>query len=295
MISGTASIDDLAAGAAEMAAFGTESVRLGGVTGLSLVAELRRQAREDVLPPGLHPIVPPAMSLLAWDVSESPWGPFSATFVRVVCRSGARARTFCTGAAASTAQAVAGLRSQFGFPAQRAHVALRRHYDGVELTVTSAGEADQRISRTATSWPERPKSAAGDSRNQSAEQPGNSAVNAAPGNAPAGSGTGPMLELSALDPDPLSVGDLQHVGSMNLAHTPLGLRLVQVETHHEPSRVERLSARIDAFDAAAWGQPLFDPYWIVSCSVSLEDIEIPAIRFVCDPLKPAAEGTERVQ
>ena len=113
--------------------------------------------------------------------------------------------------------------------------------------------------------------------------------------ASARNGAGPMLELNALDPDPLSVGDLQHVGSMNLAHTPPGLRLVQVEAHHEPSRVERLSARIDAFDAAAWGQPLLDPYWIVSCSVSLEDIEIPAIRFVCDPLKPAAEGTERVQ
>ena len=56
---------------------------------------------EGVPPPGLHPIVPPAMSLLAWDVSESPWGAFSAAFVRVVCRSGACARTFCVGAAAS--------------------------------------------------------------------------------------------------------------------------------------------------------------------------------------------------
>ena len=251
MISGTASVDELAAGAPEIAAFGTDSIRLGGVTGLSLVAELRRSAREAVLSPGLHPIVPPAMSLLAWDVLESPWGAFSAAFVRVVCRSGARARTFCVGAAVSTDDAVAGLRSQFGFPAQRAHVALRRHYDGVDLTVAPADRASN--------------------------------------------GTGPMLELSALDPDPLSVGDLQHVGSMNLAHTPLGLRLVQVETHHEPSRVERLAARIDAFDAAAWGQPLLDPYWVVSCSVSLEDIEIPAIRFVCDPALPAAEGTERVQ
>ena len=249
MISGTAPVDELAAGAPEIAAFGAEPIRLAGVTGLSLVAELRRGAREAVLPPGLHPIVPPAMSLGAWDVSESPWGAFTAAFVRVVCRSGARARAFCVGSVASTEDAVAGLRSQLGFPARQADVALRRHYDGVDLTVGSA----------------------------------------------VGNGAGPMLELSALDPDPLSVGDLQHVGSMNLAHTPAGLRLVQVETHHVPSRVERLAARIDAFDAAAWGQPLLDPYWVVSCSVSLEDIEIPAIRFVCDPALPAADGTERVQ
>lgn len=257
MIAGTASVDELGGHAPEIAEFGAEPIQLAGVTGLSLVAELRRPAREAVLPPGLHPIVPPAMSLLAWDVSESPWGAFRATFVRVVCRSGARARTFCIGAAASTDDAVAGLRSQFGFPAWQADVALRRHYDGVDLTVASRGEAGD-----------------GASVQQSAR---------------------PMLKLSALDPDPLSVGDLQQVGSMNLAHTPLGLRLVQVETHHEPSRVERLATRIDAFDATAWGQPLLDPYWVVSCAVSLENIEIPAIRFVCDPALPAAEGTERVQ
>ncbi|WP_420446390.1 hypothetical protein [Candidatus Poriferisodalis sp.] len=257
MISGTASVDELAAGAAEISSFGSEPITLSGVTGLSLIAELRRSAREEVLPPGLHPIVPPAMSLVAWDVGGSPWGAFSAAFVRVVCRSGARARTFCVGAAASTQDAIDGLRSQLGFPAQRADVALRRHYDGVDLTVAQCGEAGDGTA----------------SRN----------------------GAGPMLAVSALDPDPLSVGDLQQVGSMNLARTPLGLRLVQVETHHVPSRVERLAARIDAFDAEAWGQRLLDPYWVVSCSVSLEDIEIPVIRFVCDPAKHAAEGTERVQ
>ncbi|WP_428122035.1 hypothetical protein [Candidatus Poriferisodalis sp.] len=257
MISGTASVDELAVGAAEISSFGSEPITLSGVTGLSLVAELRRSAREEVLPPGLHPIVPPAMSLVAWDVGNSPWGAFSAAFVRVVCRSGARARTFCVGATASTQDAVDGLRSQLGFPALQAEVSLRRHYDGVDLTVAPRGEASDDTA----------------SRN----------------------GAGPMLAVSALDPDPLSVGDLQQVGSMNLAHTPLGLRLVQVETHHMPSRVERLAARIDAFDAEAWGQRLLDPYWVVSCSVSLEDIEIPAIRFVCDPAEPAAEGTERVQ
>ncbi|WP_419855500.1 hypothetical protein [Candidatus Poriferisodalis sp.] len=266
MISGTASVDELAAHVPEIAEFGAEPIQLGGVTGLSLVAELRRPAREAVLPPGLHPIVPPAMSLLAWDIGESPWGPFAAAFVRVVCRSGARARTFCVGAAASTKSAVEGLRAQFGFPARQADVSLRRHYDEVDLRVSA--EADD-----------------GEGHRGEGGSGGNGS----------GSGNGPMLAVSALDPDPLSVGDLQHVGSMNLAHTPMGLRLVQIETHHEPSRVERLAARIDAFDAAAWGQPLLDPYWVVSCSVSLEDVEIPAIRFVCDPALPAAEGTERVQ
>lgn len=141
MISGTASVDKLARNAAEIEAFGSESVTLSGVTSLALAADLRRPAREEVLPPALHPIVPPAMSLLAWDVSDSPWGPFSAAFVRIVCRSGARARTFCVGAAASTAESVAELRSQLGFSAQPAARADRN--PPLDLTRRAARRTDR--------------------------------------------------------------------------------------------------------------------------------------------------------
>ena len=103
-----------------------------------------------------------------------------------------------------------------------------------------------------------------------------------------------ILEVVGLDPEPLGVSDLQYTGTLNLAHTPNGLRLVQVETHHQATRVERLTARLGNFDATAWGNPLLDPYRVVSCSVALEEITLPPVRFVCKPEELAFTGTEAV-
>jgi hypothetical protein len=103
-----------------------------------------------------------------------------------------------------------------------------------------------------------------------------------------------ILEVVGLDPEPLGTADLQYTGTLNLAHTPNGLRLVQVEANHQVSRVERLTARLEAFDATAWGNPLLDPYRVVSSSVAIEDVTFPPIRFVCKPDELAFTGTEAV-
>ncbi len=52
-----------------------------------------------------------------------------------------------------------------------------------------------------------------------------------------------MLALVARHPDPLRPTDVQYTVTMTLAHTPKGLRLVQVEPDYELARVERLRAR----------------------------------------------------
>ena len=103
-----------------------------------------------------------------------------------------------------------------------------------------------------------------------------------------------ILEVVGLDPEPLGAADLQYTGTLNLAHTPNGLRLVQVEANHQVGRVERLTARLEAFDASAWGNPLLDPYRVVSCSVAMEDVTFPPVRFVCKPDELAFTGTEAV-
>jgi hypothetical protein len=103
-----------------------------------------------------------------------------------------------------------------------------------------------------------------------------------------------IADAAALDPEPMNTDDVQYTGSLTLAHTLAGLRLAQVETHHTSSRVERLTARLLRFDAAGWGQRLLDPYHVVSASVAVSDVEMPAIRFVCDPDRFAWDGTEAV-
>lgn len=102
------------------------------------------------------------------------------------------------------------------------------------------------------------------------------------------------LEVQAGDPDAMSADDVQYTGTLTLAHTPKGLRLVQVEPAYTASRVERLRPRLDRFDAARWGRPELRPYYPVSASIATADIVLPPVRFVCRPDVLAFQGTESV-
>lgn len=104
-----------------------------------------------------------------------------------------------------------------------------------------------------------------------------------------------ILALEGLDPDPLAAGDVQYSGTMNLADTPLGWRLVQIDPEIRASRAERVRPRLDAFVPGAWGDSRLDPYFPVSASIAQADIEIPAIRFVCKPDQLAFVATEKVR
>ena len=239
MIVGSADLDRLASGAATMETWPADDVELTGVECFQLIAEMRSTAREAVLPPALHPTIPPALSIQAWNVTDGPWGPFSFVHTRVSCRAGVRARGFTTAAVATTEAAATGLAAHFGFPTRVGPVSLRRHYDGVDLEVDG-------------------------------------------------------LRATGLDPNPLGADDVQYTGTLNLADTPNGLRLVQVEARHSGDRVERVGGRLLDFDGATWGDPLLAPYHVVSTSIAVETVTIPAVRFVCRPEELAFTGTEKV-
>jgi hypothetical protein len=102
------------------------------------------------------------------------------------------------------------------------------------------------------------------------------------------------LDIVVSDPEPLSAADLQYVANMNLAHTPRGLRLVQVEPRYQIHRVERGRPRLMTFDGAVCGDARVRPVYPVSASVAVSDITIPPVRFVCRPDVLAFDGTESV-
>ena len=104
----------------------------------------------------------------------------------------------------------------------------------------------------------------------------------------------PVLQLAGVDPDPLAPNDVQYSVTMNLAETPRGLRLVQVEPAYSAARAERLRPRLERFDPAAWGDDRLDPYFPVSASIVQADVTLPPLRFLCRPEVLAFEGTERV-
>jgi Acetoacetate decarboxylase (ADC) len=104
----------------------------------------------------------------------------------------------------------------------------------------------------------------------------------------------PVLDVALRDPDPLGPHDVQFTAAMHLAHTPRGLRLVQVDPAVAVARAERGRPELGAFDAVAWGDARLLPTEPVSASIVLADVTLPALRYLCRPDVWAFDGTERV-
>lgn len=103
-----------------------------------------------------------------------------------------------------------------------------------------------------------------------------------------------ILDVALRDPDPLGPHDIQYTASMHLAHTPRGLRLVQVDPAFTVERAERGRPELAAFDAAAWGDARIAPVHPVSASIAIAEMTLPKLRYLCRPDVWAFEGTEKV-
>ena len=104
-----------------------------------------------------------------------------------------------------------------------------------------------------------------------------------------------VVSIRGSDPEPLGTGDIAYSQTVALAHTPRGLRLVQIEYDVEVTRAERLRPHLDEFDGESFGMhPAVRPYFGVSSSMALGVIELHRLRFVCRPDELAFTGTETV-
>jgi hypothetical protein len=104
-----------------------------------------------------------------------------------------------------------------------------------------------------------------------------------------------VLAVRGSDPEPLGNDDIAYSSSVALAHTPRGLRLVQIEYDVAVTRAERVRPHLDEFDAAGFGvHPSVQPYHPVSASIALGTIELHRLRYVCRPDELAFTGTEPV-
>jgi hypothetical protein len=244
MLTGAADSSLLAREAATLASFATEPVKLHGVETLQVLCEIERAASASLLPPGLHPTLPPAVTWLVQRVAESPWGTFAMAQCRIECRSGLRPRGFLRGGLADNEAAAAELAARWGYALRPGRIRLERGYDRVRATVFAAAE--------------------------------------------------PILDVALRDPMPLRSSDVYYVASMHLAHTPRGLRLVQVDPEFEVERAERGRPVLGGFEAAAWGCDGVRPSYPVAASFTLASVTLPALRYVCRPDVLAFEGSERV-
>ena len=101
--------------------------------------------------------------------------------------------------------------------------------------------------------------------------------------------------VEALDPLPLGPDDVSYATTVALAHTPRGLRLVQIDTDLAVERAERLTLRLPVLDTTVFGvHESVAVSHAVAASVSRGTLTLQALRYVCKPEELAFTGTESV-
>jgi hypothetical protein len=108
-----------------------------------------------------------------------------------------------------------------------------------------------------------------------------------------------VMEAVCRDPQVINGGDVDLIDSLHLVrHGGEGL-IVQVDPEYTYHEAHRGHGELPVFDPQAWGAgPLqgvvrpTTPNVAVACRV---DTDLPTPRFVIDPLKPAVEGTRRLE
>jgi hypothetical protein len=135
MLSGTATLSELAKGAPAMTALDTEPLTLPNAEMIQCLCEIQVAAREALLPAALHPSNPPLVSWQIFRFPESPWGGFQLAQTRIQCRSGVRPRAFLQAAVADNAKAADALRARWGFRVGTGEIDFAVGYQEIRASV----------------------------------------------------------------------------------------------------------------------------------------------------------------
>jgi len=137
---GKQDVQAAAARAPLMNGFGTEAWELKGAEILQLSFEVVEGPAEWLIPPALHPSIPPYATLSLARFPASPAGPFALAQVRVVVRAGIRPRGYLLGAYTDSEKAAAELRARWGFTVAPGTISLQARHDRVIGQVARAGQ-----------------------------------------------------------------------------------------------------------------------------------------------------------
>ena len=137
---GKQDVEAAAARAPLMSGFDTAAWELKGAEILQLSYEIAEEPAEWLIPPALHPSIPPYATVSVMHYPNSPVGPFALAQVRIIVRAGIRPRGYLLQAYASTEQAVIELQARWGFTVETAAVSLQPRHDRVIGKVERNGE-----------------------------------------------------------------------------------------------------------------------------------------------------------
>jgi len=138
--SGTQDVQAAAARVPLLKGFDTEVWELPGAEILQLTFEVVEGPALELLPPALHPSIPPYAMLSVARYPQSPVGPFALAQVRLVGRAGVRPRGYLLGAYTDSEKAAAELRARWGFTVDLATISLDPRHDRIIGRVQRAGQ-----------------------------------------------------------------------------------------------------------------------------------------------------------
>jgi len=247
-LTGTRDLSELFAAAPRVQSLESERWELPGAQILQLMYELDDSAMTTLIPPALHPTIPPTLVFTVTRVPESPVGAFVLAEARVGSRSGARPRGLLLRGYCDSRAAVEQLGARWGYPLFEAACTLEKRYDRIHARVSTPA--------------------------------------------------GVILDLTLLNPEPISGNDLQYLASLNLARVVRSgtesPRLVQVDSDYVFRSADRGKPQLDAFDAEAWLLPGAHLSHAVSASFAVADVTMPVLRYLVDPAKRPLEAVERL-
>ncbi len=134
-LTGTRNLSDLAAEAPHLPSLDVDHWDLPKAQILTVMYEMDDDAMLSLIPPALHPTIPPTLVFTVTRVPESPAGSYVLAEVRVGCRSGARPRGFLARGYTDSQQAVDALGARYGYPLKKAAVTLEKRYDRIHAMV----------------------------------------------------------------------------------------------------------------------------------------------------------------
>jgi hypothetical protein len=123
-----------------MSGLGTEAWELKGAEILHLAFELVEEPAQWLIPPALHPSIPPYGTLAVARFPNSPIGPFALAQVRVVVRAGIRPRGYLLQAYTDSEKAASELRTRWGFTIDVGTITIDPRHDRVVGRVQRGGQ-----------------------------------------------------------------------------------------------------------------------------------------------------------
>ncbi|HCV00891.1 MAG: hypothetical protein CL897_03165 [Dehalococcoidia bacterium] len=138
-LTGTRDLSSIAQSTPLLTSLDTEPWELKGAKHLQLHFELGGD-RQALLPPALHPSIPPTLLINVTAVPDSEVGAFTLATVRVGCRAGARPRGLLVRGYCDSTSATKLLRERWGFPVDLAEVCFDAGYASASANVTSNNE-----------------------------------------------------------------------------------------------------------------------------------------------------------